>query len=59
MKSRTNDYYYKACDLDKKSSLDKKRYEMLNEFGYNFASNKERTINQDKQFYCHKNSDCH
>ena len=58
MNRRSNDYYYKACDLDKFSSLDKKRYEYLNEFGYVIDSNKKRTINNDMLVIRHKNSDC-
>ena len=29
MRRRSFDYYYKTCDLEKMSSLDKKRYEIL------------------------------
>ena len=48
MNKRCNEYYYKTCDLGKLSSLDKKRYEYCNEFGYNFDSNSKRIINQEE-----------
>ena len=40
-----------------KNPLDKKRYEYLNEFGYNIDSNKRRIIDFDMQIKRHKNSD--
>jgi len=42
MSKRSVEYFYKTCDLDEKSMKDKKRYEILNEFGYNFDSNSKR-----------------
>lgn len=39
------------------SPLDKKRYELLNEFGYNMDSNKKRVIDYDNNIKRHKNSE--
>lgn len=58
MKRRMNEYYYKSCDIEKMSSLDKKRYELMNDFGYNFDSNSKRRIDFDMQVIRHKNYDC-
>ena len=57
LRRRSFDYYYKSCDLEMKNPLDKKRYEYLNEFGYNIDSNKRRIIDFDMQIKRHKNSD--
>lgn len=57
MRRRNYDYFYKSCDLEKMSPLDKKRYELLNEFGYNLDSNKKRTIDYDMNIKRHKNSE--
>ena len=57
MRRRSNDYFYKSCDLDKMSSLEKKRYEYLNEFGYNIDSNKRRVVDSEMQIKRHKNSE--
>ncbi len=57
MRRRSCDYYYKACDLEKMSSLDKKRYEILNEFGYNMDSNKKRIDDMEMKIKRHKNSE--
>ena len=54
---RNSEYYYKACDIEKMSSLDKKRYEYLNEFGYNIDCNKKRVIDYDMKIKRHKNSE--
>lgn len=53
---RSQNYYYKTCDIEKMSSLDKKRYELLNEYGYNFGSNKKRIIDEEASITRHKNS---
>ena len=53
---RSHNYYYKTCDIEKMSSLDKKRYELLNEYGYNFDCNKKRTIDVEASITKHKNS---
>ena len=44
MRRRSVDYHYKACDLEEMTSLDKKRYEYLNEYGLNIDCNKKRVI---------------
>lgn len=54
---RCVDYYYKSCDIEKLSSLDKKRYELLNDYGYNFESSSKRNIDFDLQVKRHKNSE--
>jgi len=56
MRRRSCDYHYKSCDLEKMSPLDKKRYELLNEFGYNMDSNKKRIVDFDMNIKRHKNS---
>ena len=43
---RSIDYYYKSCDIEKLSSLDKKRYELMNEYGYNLSGSNKRTIDE-------------
>lgn len=57
MRRRSYDYYYKTCDLEKMSSLDKKRYELLNEYGYNIDSNKKRIDDYEMKIKRHKNSE--
>ncbi len=57
MRRRSFDYYYKTCDLEKMSSLDKKRYEILNEFGYNIDSNKKRIDDLEMKIKRHRNSE--
>jgi hypothetical protein len=57
MSKRSVDYYYKACDFEKMSPLDKKRYEYLNEYGYNIDSNSKRVLDMDMQIKRHKNSE--
>ncbi len=57
MYRRSCDYYYKSCDLEKMSSLDKKRYELLNEYGYNLDCNKKRVVDCDMKIKRHKNSE--
>ncbi len=57
MNRRSQNYFYKACDLEKMSPIDKKRYEYLNEFGYNMDSNKKRYIDYDLKVTRHKNSE--
>jgi len=47
---RSCDYFYKTCDLEDMSPLDKKRYELLNEYGYNFDSNKKRVVDSNMIF---------
>lgn len=57
MRRRSCDYFYKTCDIEKMSSLDKKRYEYINEYGYNFDSSKKRIINEEMKVTRHKNSE--
>ena len=38
MRRRSCDYFYKACDLEEMTSLDKKRYEYLNEYAKDIKS---------------------
>lgn len=57
MQRRSCDYYYKTCDLENMSPLDKKRYEYLNEFGYNIDCNKKRIVDYDMKIKRHKNSE--
>ena len=57
MRRRSCDYFYKSCDLEKMSSLDKKRYELLNEYGYNFDSNKKKIVDDEMNIKRHKNSE--
>lgn len=57
MRRRSCDYFYKSCDIEKMSPLDKKRYELLNEFGYNMDSNSKRVIDYDNNIKRHKNSE--
>lgn len=54
---RSIDYYYKSCDIEKLSSLDKKRYELMNEYGYNLSGSNKRTIDEEMQIKRHKNSE--
>ena len=51
VKMRTRDYnnYYRTCDIGDMSIKDKKRYELLNDYGYNFFSNKKRYVDLDKE----------
>ena len=59
MRRRSYDYYYKTGEIGGKNPVDKKRYEYLNEFGFNFDSSKKQVIDYDLQIKRHKNSDCH
>lgn len=58
MRRRSCDYFYKACELGSKNPLDRKRYELLNDFGINMDTNKKQVIDFDMQIKRHKNSDC-
>lgn len=42
------DYYYKSYDIENDSAWEKKNYEYMNDYGYNFDSNKKRVIDYDK-----------
>lgn len=54
---RDIDYHYKACDIEKLNSLEKKRYELMNDYGYNFDVSSKRKINEEMQVMRHKNSE--
>ena len=56
MSIRSFNNYYKTCDIEKMSPLDKKRYELLNEYGYNIDCNKRKIIDTDDNIIKHKNS---
>lgn len=58
MRRRSCDYYYKSYEFGSKNPLDKKRYELLNEYGVNMDSNKKQVVDIDSQIKRHKNSDC-
>ena len=57
MRRRSCDYFYKTNEIDNKSSIDKKRYEYINEFGINMDSSKKRIVDFDMQINRHKNSE--
>ena len=46
-------------ELGTKNPLDKKRYEIFNDFGVNMDTNKKQVVDFDMQVKRHKNSDCH
>jgi len=43
------DYFYKENDIENINPLEKKRFEVMNEYGYNFDSNKKRIIDYEKR----------
>ncbi len=54
---RSYNNYYKTCDIEKMTPLEQKKYALLNEFGYNFDSNKRKIVDMESQIVKHKNSD--
>lgn len=58
MRRRSCDFFYKTGEIENKNPLDKKRYEILNEFGINMDSIKKKQIDLDMQIKRHKNSEC-
>lgn len=42
------EHYYKSSDIEYKSDLERKKYEYLNEYGYNFDSNKRKAYDLDR-----------
>jgi len=58
MRRRSCDYFYKSCELGSKNPLDRKRYELLNEYGVNMDTNKKQVVDFDIKIKRHKNSDC-
>lgn len=59
MRRRSCDYFYKSYEIGNKNPIDKKRYELLNEFGVNMDCSKKQVVDYDMQIKRHKNSDCH
>lgn len=49
--------FYKTYEIEKMSSLDRKRFMYLNEFGFNIDSSKRKTIDYDMQIKRHRNSE--
>lgn len=43
------DYFYKSFDIESDDAWEKKKYECMNEYGYNFDSNKKRVIDYEKK----------
>lgn len=54
---RSYNNYYKTCDIEKMTPLEQKKYALLNEFGFNFDSNKRKIVDIESQIVKHKNSD--
>ena len=50
--------YYKACDLFITSTLQRRRYEFFNEYGYNLNSNRKNQTNHFKEFSTTQNNNC-
>ncbi len=44
------DYHYKQSALDFQDEIERNRFELVNEYGYNFTSNSKRTFNEDNLF---------
>ncbi len=44
------DYHYKQASLNYANDLERYRFEMTNEYGYNFASESKRIINEEELF---------
>ena len=59
MRRRSCDYFYKSFEFGNKNPIDKKIYEILNDYGVNMDSNKKQVVDFDMQIKRHKNSDCH
>ncbi len=49
------DYHYKQSSIEYKDELERQRFEITNEYGYNFASETKRYINEDSLFMRPKN----
>lgn len=43
------DYFYKSYDIDSDSAWERKTIECMNEYGYNFDSNKKRIVDYEKK----------
>ena len=48
---RSVDYYYKSCDICNMDDKDKKRYEYMNDYGYNIDNNRRRVVDLEKECY--------
>ncbi len=46
MNEKEINYYYKATVLEFENDLERKRFEITNEYGYNFDSNARRKVNK-------------
>ena len=44
------DYHYKQASLDSYDELERLRFELVNEYGYNFGTQIQRSINTDSLF---------
>ena len=58
MRRRSCDYFFKSCELGSKDPLERKRYEILNDYGVNMDTNKKQVVDFDIKIKRHKNSDC-
>ena len=58
MRRRSCDYFFKSCELGSKDPLERKRYEILNDYGVNMDTNKKQVFDFDIKIKRHKNSDC-
>ena len=56
VKNREYNNYYLSCDLIPLCTKEKKRLEVLNDYGYNFNSNKRKMIDLEKE--CSKTLNC-
>lgn len=45
---KSEEYYYKTADMECNDELEKKKYEYLNDYGYNFDSNKRKGYDLDR-----------
>jgi len=43
------DYFYKSYDIDNVNSLEKKNFEVMNEYGYNYEVNNKRVVDYEKK----------
>ncbi len=46
---RRLDYVYKSYDIESDSAWEKRNFECMNEYGYNFDSNKRRVVDYEKK----------
>ena len=43
------EYFYKSYDIDGTNPMEKKSFEIMNEYGYNFEANNKRTVDYEKK----------